>query len=220
MSTTLTLPPAVPELGSIPSAGILSSLFRMTVDQYEDLVEAGVLDSQPVELIDGLLVRKMGKKPPHVIACEATRDQLLPLIPRGWRLTIEAPVRIPVFDEPEPDLAIVRGTRDDYEDHHPGPADLGLLIEVSDTTLDRDRGEKRSAYARGGVSTYWIVNLVDRQLEIYTDPAPTGYRQERVLKPDEQVAVLIDGTEIGRIVVSDLLPRAVPGSGKGPENNP
>jgi Uma2 family endonuclease len=220
MSTTLTLPLTVPELGSIPSAGILSSLFRMTVDQYEDLVEAGVLDGQPVELIDGLLVRKMGKKPPHVIACEATRDELLPLIPRGWRLTIEAPVRIPEFDEPEPDLAIVRGTREDYEDHHPGPADLGLLIEVSDTTLDRDRGEKRSAFARGGVSTYWIVNLVDRQLEIYTDPAPTGYRQERVLKPDEQVAVMIDGTEIGRIAVSDLLPRTVPGGGRGPGNNP
>jgi len=91
---------------------------------------------------------------------------------------------------------------------------------VADTTLDRDRGEKRAAYARGGVATYWIINLVDRQLEIYTDPAPTGYRQERVLKSDEQVAVLIDGTEIGRTAVSDLLPRTIPGGGMGPENNP
>jgi Uma2 family endonuclease len=220
MSTTFTPPSAVPEIGTFPSAGILDSLFRMTVDQYESLVESGVLDGQPIELIDGLLVRKMGKKPPHVIACEATRDELLPLVPRGWRLTIEAPIRIPDYDEPEPDLAIVRGTREDYEDHHPGPSDVGLLIEVADTTLDRDRGEKRLAYARGGVATYWIVNLVNRQLEIYTDPSPTGYAQERILKADEQVAVVLDGTEIGRIAVSDLLPRAVPGVGNGPDGNP
>ena len=76
------------------------------------------------------------------------------------------------------------------------------------------------AYARGGVSTYWIVNLVARQLEIYTDPVSTGYRREQVLKADEQVVVLIDGIEVGRITVSDLLPRAVPDSGTGQENNP
>src|SRR5438270_13988671 len=127
MSLTMTLPSVVPELESVPSAGILGSLYRMTVDQYERVVEAGVLDGQPIELIDGLLVRKMGKKPPHVIAWEAIRDELLPLIPRGWRLTIEAPVRIPNFDEPEPDLAIVRATRDQYEDHHPGPAAIDRL---------------------------------------------------------------------------------------------
>ena len=161
MSTTSTPPPVVPDVGCVPSVNIVSSLYRMTVDQYESLVESGILDGRPIELIDGLLVRKMGKKPPHVIACEATRDELLPLLPRGSRLTIEAPVRIPEFDEPEPDLAIVRGTREEYEDHHPGPADVGVLIEVSDTTLDRDRGEKGFAYARGGVGTYWIVNLVE-----------------------------------------------------------
>jgi Uma2 family endonuclease len=108
----------------------------MTVDQYESLVAKGVLDGQPIELIDGLLVKKMGKNPPHVIASEAMRDELLPLIPRGWRLAVEAPLRIPDFDEPEPDLTIVRGTRDQYRDHHPGPADVGLLIELSDTTLE------------------------------------------------------------------------------------
>src|SRR3954466_2904924 len=108
MSTFVTMPSPAAELESHPSLGILESLFRMNVDQYERLVETGVLDGQPVELIDGLLVRKMGKKPPHGIAGEELRDELLPLIPQGWRLTIEAPVRIPEFDEPEPDLAIVR----------------------------------------------------------------------------------------------------------------
>jgi len=220
MSTIVSPPPAEPGLETFPSAGILGNLFRMKVDQYENLVESGVLDGEPIELIDGLLVRKTGKKPPHVIACEASRDELLPLLPRGWRLVLEAPVRIPDYDEPEPDQGIVRGTREDYEDRHPGPADIALLIEVSDTTLDRDRGEKRAAYARGNVSTYWIVNLVDRQLEIYTDPSATGYRRVRILKPDEEVAVVLDGTEIGRITVSDLLPRVAPGGAGGLANHP
>ena len=166
-----------------------------------------MLGTQLVELIDGLLVRKMGKRPPHVIACEATRDLLLPLIPQGWRLTVEAPIRVPEFDEPEPDLAIVRGTRAQYEDRHPGPADVGILIEVADATLDRDRGEKESAYARGGVPVYWIVNLVDRQLEICTGPTLEGYRERRIVLPGETASLVLDGAEIGPINVSAILPR-------------
>jgi hypothetical protein len=90
MTTMTTVPPPVAELESAPSAGILGSLFRMTVDQYERLVATGVLDGQPIELIHGLLVRKLGKAPRHVIAREAMRDELLPLVPRGRRLTIDA----------------------------------------------------------------------------------------------------------------------------------
>ena len=188
-------------------------LHRMTVDEYERLVKTGVLDDQPIELINGFLVKKMGKEPCHVIASEATRDALLPLIPQGWRLTIEAPVRIPDFDEPEPDLAIVRGTREQYVDHHPGPSDIGLLIEVADTTLDRDGGEKQLGYARGNVPVYWIVNLVDGQLEIYTDPTPTGYRERRVLGPNDLARVTIDGQEIGQIAVASILPQCKTGTG-------
>jgi Uma2 family endonuclease len=180
----------------------------MTVDQYDRLVASGVLDDQPIELIDGLLVRKMTKKPPHVISCEATRNALFPLIPPGWRLAIEAPVRIPDFDEPEPDLAIVRGTLEDYEDRHPGPADIGVLIEVSDAPLERDRGEKQLAYARGRVPAYWIVNLVDRQLEIHTDPAEAGYRERRVLSAADEVTAVVDGRELGRFSVAAILPRS------------
>jgi Uma2 family endonuclease len=217
VSTTVTLPTSVPGLDSLPSAGIMDSLYRMTVDQYERLVNTGVLDGQPIELINGLLVRKMAKKPPHVVACEAMRDELLPLVPAGWRLTIEAPVRIPDFDEPEPDLGLVRGARDQYEDHHPGPADIGLLVEVADSTLDRDRSEKQLAYARGRVPIYWIVNLVDRQIEIYSGPTPTGYRDRQIVARDERVHLLLDGQDVGQIAVSAVLPRIRPSDGNQPE---
>lgn len=214
MSSTLTPPPAASELESVPSAEILGGLYRMTVEQYERLVESGALDGQPVELMSGLLVTKMGKKPPHVVACEALRDLLLPLIPRGWRLAIEAPVRIPDFDEPEPDLAIVRGTRDQYQDRHPGSNEIELLIEVAETTLARDRGDKQRAYARGGVPVYWIVNLVDGQLEVYTCPTPLGYRDRVVLTADSPAPVLIGDLEIGRIAVSAFMPPGAAGHGK------
>lgn len=211
MSSTLTPPP---ELESPPSAEVLGGLYRMTVGQYERLVESGALDGQPVELMSGLLVRKMGKKPPHVIAREALRDELLPLIPRGWRLAIEAPVRIPDFDEPEPDLAIVRGTREQYQDRHPGPGEIELLIEVAETSLARDRGAKQAAYARGGVPVYWIVNLIDGQLEVYTGPTPTGYRDRVVLTAGAHASVPIGDLEIGRIAVSAFLPRGTPSGGR------
>jgi Uma2 family endonuclease len=166
------------------------------------------------------MVKKMGKNPPHSWAVDAVREELVPLLPRGWSIRQEQPVRIPNYDEPEPDLAVVRGTRDQYQDHHPGPADIGLLIEVADTTLGRDRGEKQLAYARGGVPVYWIVNLVDRQLEIYTSPTPTGYRNRRVLAPSEYVSVVIGRREIGRIAVSAILPKDRAAGGTRPKRNP
>jgi Uma2 family endonuclease len=135
------------------------------------------------------------------------RDELLRLLPHGWQLTIEAPVRFPDFDGPEPDLAIVRGTRDRYADHHPGPADIGLLIEAADSTVRRDRGEKQLAYSCGGVPSHWIVNLADGQLEVYTDPGPTGYRDRRVLRSNEQVRLVLDAKEVGAISVASILPR-------------
>jgi hypothetical protein len=198
-------PPALHPLDGTPFTDILGHLYRMTVDQYERLAESGVLGTESVELIGGLLVRKITKKPPHVLACEAARDLLLPLLPPGWRLTLEAPVRIPDFDEPEPNLAIVRGTRKDYKLRHPGPSEIALLIEVADASLAWDRGEKCAAYARGGITTYWIVNLVDNRLEVYSEPTAEGYRNARFVTSEEHVAVVLDQTEVGRIAVADLL---------------
>jgi Uma2 family endonuclease len=156
---------------------------------------------------DIILPIKPVKTPPHVIVSEALRDAILPLLPPGWRLAIEAPVRIPAFDEPEPDLAIVRGARNDYADHHPRPTDIGLLIEVADTILDRDRGAKLLADGRGGVPTCWIVNLVDGQIEVYTVPTPTGYRERRVLTSGDEAALILGEAEVARIAVSTILPQ-------------
>ncbi|MGC8643676.1 MAG: Uma2 family endonuclease [Isosphaeraceae bacterium] len=181
-------------------------LYRMTVDEYERLAEAAILVDPRVELIDGYLVRKMTKNPPHVIAVEGTRDALLSLALPGWRVMVQDPVRIPEFDEPEPDVTLARGSRENYRRRHPGPGDIGLIVEVADSSLAIDRTEKLTAYARAGIPRYWIVNLVDGVIETYWNPLSTGqYQHSKVYHSGDHVPVVIDGQEVGRIAVSDIL---------------
>ncbi len=84
------------------------------------------------------------------------------------------------------------------------------MIEISDSTLTKDRGEKRVNYAKGGIGVYWIVNLIDRQVEVYTLRRRGGYGKPRIYKPGQSVPVVIDATEIGLIVVAEILPRIAP----------
>jgi Uma2 family endonuclease len=120
----------------------------MTVYEYERM--ASDLDDPRVELIDGYMVKKMGKKPPHFWAVDCTEEEIRAILPPRWCLRREGPVRIPKFDEPEPDLVVARGTRNDYRLRHPEPKDVAIVIEVADSSLARARGEKRVAYGKGG----------------------------------------------------------------------
>jgi Uma2 family endonuclease len=199
-------PDAVSALTTSTATHVLDHLYQMSVDEYERLADAGLLKDRRVELINGWLVRKMTTKPPHVVAVDATREAIAAILPPDWWLRDEKPVRIPDFDEPEPDISVVRGSRQDYRSRHPGPGDIEFLVEVSDTSLLWDRREKLSAYARAGVPTYWVLNLVDRQLEVFTSPDPSGYQARQVLGPGDRAAVVIDGVDIGSISVADLLP--------------
>jgi Uma2 family endonuclease len=115
-------------------------------------------------------------------------------------------VQIPDFDEPEPDIAVVRGSRDLYRGRTPGPEDIALVVEVSETTLDRDRGPKLAASARGGIAHYWIINLVARQIEDYSNPTDCAYHSVQVFTPGQNIPVLFEGIEMGRIGATSLLP--------------
>jgi Uma2 family endonuclease len=131
------------------------------------------------------------------------------LLPAGYFATQEDPVCIPDYDEPEPDISIVRGRSRDYVTQ-PDASRVALVVEVSDATLAYDRGDKLFAYAVGGIPTYWIVNLFARQLEVYTEPSgpldPIGYRRCQIFNPSDEVTLVIDGQNLGRIAVADLLP--------------
>ena len=104
-----------------------------------------------------------------------------------------------------PTSASWRGDPEVYANHHPGPADVGLLIEVSDASLARDQGEKKINYARAGIPVYWIANLVDRQIEVYTGPSAAGYTVRDDYRAGQVVPVVIGGVTLGSVAVDEVL---------------
>jgi Uma2 family endonuclease len=186
--------------------------FRLSLDQYHEMVRMGVLaDDAPVELLDGWLITKMSKNPPHTIASERLWKLLLRILPAGWDVMAQQPITLET-SEPEPDAAVLRGNRDDYPDRHPGPEDVPLVIEVADASLERDRTWKRRLYARAGIERYWIVNLVGRSVEVFSDPMGRGddadYSTVTGHGEGEDVPLILDGREVARVAVRDVLPRA------------
>ena len=195
-----------------PPAGAAQEeeLYRLSVKQYHEMIPAGILeDGSPVELLEGLLVRKMTKKPPHCLSVGLTHDALFALLPAGWHLNVQGAITTRE-SEPEPDIAVVRGERRQFADHHPGPKDAALVVEVADASLRRDRTFKKRIYARARVPVYWIVNLVDRQIEVYSDPTGSAkkpeYRRREEYSDKAAVPVVLDGKEVGRVQVKDVLP--------------
>jgi len=151
----------------------------------------------------------MPRNPPHDSTIQRMLRPLLRPLPTGWDLRIQSAVTL-IDSEPEPDFAVVRGSAADYENRHPGPADIGKLIEVADSSLLRDQRDKTRIFARAGIPVYWIVNLVDRRIEVYSQPSgPTAqpaYGSFQVYQPGDNVPIVLDGITVGSVAVSDLIP--------------
>jgi Uma2 family endonuclease len=198
-------PPAPPPPPADPE-------YTFTVEQYHRMIEAGILsEDAPVELIDGVLVPKMTRKPPHDSTLDRFEDVLRALLPPDWRLRAQKAIALR-GGEPEPDVAVVLGPASRYDDHHPTPAEIALLGEVADASLGTDRGRKYRAYARAGIPVYWIVNLIDAQIEVYSDPeSPPGanprYQTHADYRPGQSVPVVVAGTTVGSVPVDSVLPR-------------
>lgn len=185
----------------------------LTVDQYHRMLETGILaEGEPIELLDGLLVPKdRGKgltiKPFHRLVV----SRLMRLAPRfealGCHLQLQSPITIEPSHEPEPDGSVVRGSIEDYVDRHPGPADVTCLIEVSESSLERDRTTKQRIYAAAGIAQYVILNLADRRVEVYDEPLPsTGrYGSVQVLAQEDVIAIRIPGGEPVEVSVAQLI---------------
>lgn len=185
------------------------ALFPLTVDQYHDLIRAGSLsEADPVELLEGILLYKMPKNPPHAAITTAIRDAIALLLPPQYHARSEQPVTLS-DGEPEPDGAVVRGRAKDYISRHPAPDEIALVIEVAESSLDRDRGIKLRSYARAGIAEYWVVNLIERQVEVYTDPNPESaggptYRGKVVYGQGESVPLGIAGKHLGDVPVAEM----------------
>lgn len=186
------------------------TLRRWKRSEYERLVHLGIFEGEPIELVGGQLVVAEPQHPYHASAISAVEYAVRASLPAaGWLVRTQSPVSLDDESEPEPDLVVVPGRPGDYRDAH--PALPVLVIEVAEWSLAFDRLEKGSLYARAGVADYWIVNLVDRVLEVYRDPIPDPsavyrwrYRSLTSLGPADVAIPLAFGA--CRIAVADLLP--------------
>lgn len=174
------------------------------------MIQNGILtDDDPVELLEGWLVLKMPKKPAHTLTTQLTRDALARLLPAHWFINDQEPITT-ADSESEPDVVIVRGQRLHYANRHPSAHDIAIMIEVADATLQRNRSNKKRLYARAGISSYWIINLVERQIEVYTIPTTIDdipdYQQRRDYRDEEALPIILAELEIGRIRVREVIP--------------
>ena len=182
---------------------------RWTRVEYDKLIETGFLGSgDKVELLGGHLCVSEPQNSPHARAISLGLEAIQRALAPGWHVRVQLPIALDDESEPEPDLAVVSGGPRDYADHPSRPA---LVVEVTDSSLALDREHKGSLYARARLPEYWIVNLVDRILEVHREPgldagAPYGWAYRVLLTPrgDEYVTPL--AAPSARIPVADFLP--------------
>lgn len=184
------------------------ALHRWTREEYFRLSESGYFDGKRVELIGGRIIDMPSQKNAHVIAVEKAQDQLKKAFGRGYWVRGQASLSLGPRSVPDPDVAVVPGPRRADVDY---PTTADLVVEVSDSTLWLDRTRKVRIYAEAGIAEYWIVNLVDRRLEVRRDPVDIPTHRPRhhyatvvVLKPGQFVAPL--AAPRAKIAVARLLP--------------
>jgi Uma2 family endonuclease len=173
------------------------------------MTRAGILSEKDrVELLEGWIVPKMTKNPPHDAVVSLVDAAIRLILPLGWHIRIQSAITTDT-SEPEPDLAVVRGSMRRYLDHHPAPTEVALIVEVAESSLEVDRRKCR-IYAQAGIASYWLVNLIDSRLEVYTHAEATGnppkYARASSLSSADNVSLEIDGIVVGTIPVSDVLP--------------
>lgn len=143
----------------------------LRVREYDALVDSGLLDTEPVELLEGALVRVSPQRAPHAEAVRRVARAISPQLPPGWVLSVQAPLPLGESSEPEPDVAVVPD--EDYSVRHPTRA--ALVVEVAQSSRALGLGVKARLYAAGGVPEYWVLDLADRVVHVHRRPGPAGY---------------------------------------------
>ena len=182
---------------------------RFTPQQYHQLVQFGIVqEGEPVELLEGYLVEKAMRNPPHEAALRRLTVRLPKLIPPGWYLQVQGAVALGE-SEPEPDGAVLRGDETTCDGRLPNAADFGIVIEVSDSSLAFDRTDKSRIYARAGIPNYWILNVAEARVEVHSDPRPDAEPATYAARTDyslgRSVPIVLDGATVGTIAVAELL---------------
>ena len=155
---------------------------KWTVKEYHKLGEMGVFHPEErVELLSGNIIKMSAKGTAHTSALGRTDRLLQNLFANLAWVRMQDPIALDDNSEPEPDIALVRIDPFDYATHHPTPSEVYLIIEVADSSLTFDREIKAKAYARSGIADYWVLNVNNRQLHVFREPAVDGYQSELIL---------------------------------------
>ncbi|MFO0897095.1 MAG: Uma2 family endonuclease [Pirellulales bacterium] len=182
---------------------------RLSVAEFERMIELGFLVDQRVELLEGVIVEMTPVGPEHCYTTSRLTRTLRALLETlGWHVEEQWPIGLPE-SRPQPDVVVIQGSLQEHARQIPTAAEVSIAIEVSDSTLPADRAHKARLYAAAGVEQYWIVNLVDRQIETFAEPAFDAhggceYRRRSIII--DQVEVILGGQRLGAVRVADILP--------------
>ena len=193
-----------------PADGPLYVLWRCSVEQYHAMMFKGILGEEDrVELLEGWIVQKMTISPLHRTITGLVRDAIQRHLTDDYFIDSQDPIAL-AASEPEPDVVVTRGKRLDFIGRHASPGDVALVVEVADSSLWVDRNDKKNSYADNRIAIYWIVNLVDHQIEIYSGPeaTPSGpdYANRELFSRADNVPLVIDGQTVAEIAVSSIIP--------------
>ena len=179
---------------------------RWTVEEFFRAARLGLFrPDERLELLSGEIIEKMTQNPPHAVAL----NKSIPVFSRviagqDCHLRVQAPLALSDDSAPEPDIAVIAGSPDNYATKHPAPGDVLLLVEISDATLHLDRRRKAALYAAAGINEYWILNLIDRRLEVHRDPSNGAYQVITLLGETQTISPL--AAPQATLRVADLLP--------------
>ncbi|NJL78451.1 MAG: Uma2 family endonuclease [Richelia sp. RM2_1_2] len=164
-----------------------------TVKEYHKMAEAGIFDEdERVELLEGKIIWMSAIGTAHRSAVGRTNKYLQKHLGdnnQAW-ISIQDPIQLDDYSQPEPDIAVVKIDQLDYADHHPTPDEVYLVIEVADTTFKKDCETKGKAYAAAGIADYWVLDVINRQLHVFREPNENGYKSEVILRESESISPL------------------------------
>ncbi len=159
---------------------------RFRVEEFHKMTELGILPEESGwEIVDGYLIDKMSIGSKHASTVKRLNRILTKLVKDNAIVSVQDPIRLDDYNEPEPDIALLKPREDFYSKNHPLPQEILLLIEVSDSTIEYDRKIKKTLYAKAGITEFWIINLQDDTLEFYSQPKNGNYRLARILESGE-----------------------------------
>ncbi len=154
---------------------------KWSIDDYHQMIKAGILDDRHVELLNGEIVEMSPEGEPHAHLSSDAADYFRELLRGRAKIREGKPITLPNQSEPEPDVAVVHDLGDVYLEHHPYPDHIFWLVEYSNSSLAKDLEVKPKIYAQAGILEYWVINLKRMELVIFRDPSDDNYREKRTL---------------------------------------